>query len=271
MDPGYLFAIYKSPDLSTWQRIPGGAMKACSGQALNSTPPGTRDADGGQVCWGRDWQWAPECYYNAKTKWYFLFFSARLRSDLTKDTFRYEKYEEPSKLGVAVSRSAQGPFEEIQPRWIDYYPFDPHYHDVNLIMDEEQKKPPNTKEIGSSAPQGTYIPSIDPNVYFDENGKDIYLYYSRNAYRNWNWDETLSKYIEESNILGTQLQNSWWNDPEAKTMPEIVSDQKDKYKSQAKPLPANISAYNATGEIGKPPRMDGWKTLISYGADPQEW
>ena len=47
-DPGWLFAIYTSPDLSTWTRRPGGAMQACThnGTALQT----------GQVCWAKDWQ-----------------------------------------------------------------------------------------------------------------------------------------------------------------------------------------------------------------------
>lgn len=47
-DPGWLFAIYTSPDLSTWTRRPGGAMRACThnGTALQT----------GQVCWAKDWQ-----------------------------------------------------------------------------------------------------------------------------------------------------------------------------------------------------------------------
>lgn len=91
MDPGYLFAIYQSPDLSTWERIPGGAMKACT-QAGNNTSIGD-----GQVCWARDWQWAPECYHNPKTGWYFLFFTGRLRDDLTNDAFRFSAFEEVCK------------------------------------------------------------------------------------------------------------------------------------------------------------------------------
>jgi hypothetical protein len=91
--------------------------------------------EGGQACWARDWYWAPETYYNEKTGWYFFFFAGRLREDLTKDYFRYSDFEEPSKIGVAVSRSPTGPFREIESKPIDYYPFDPDYHDVNLIMD----------------------------------------------------------------------------------------------------------------------------------------
>lgn len=44
---GWLFAIYSSPDLSTWKRLPGGAMQACinNGTSLQR----------GQMCWAKDW------------------------------------------------------------------------------------------------------------------------------------------------------------------------------------------------------------------------
>jgi hypothetical protein len=159
---------------------------------------------------------------------------------------------------------------EIESKPIDYYPFDPNYHDVNLIMDDKQMLPPQTRQEGETAPKGTYIPFIDPNIFFDEDGR-IYLYMSRNAYRNWNWDDKLGKYIEESNIIVVELERKWWDDPKASTMPKIVSSQIDIHARDAPSLPANITAYNGTGEIGKPPRKDGWKTVISYGADPQDW
>lgn len=45
-DPGYYFALYRSPDLSTWQRLPGGAMKGCSGYNTSS--------QAGNACWSSD-------------------------------------------------------------------------------------------------------------------------------------------------------------------------------------------------------------------------
>ena len=67
---------------------------------------------------------------------------------------------------------------------------------MNLIMDASQTKPPPTRQEGRTAPQGIFIPTIDPNVYFDLDER-VYLYYSRNAYRNWVWDtHGLGKYIE---------------------------------------------------------------------------
>jgi hypothetical protein len=54
-------------------------------------------------------------------------------------------------------------------------------------------------------------------------------------------------------------------------MPEIIESQKNIHAKDAPKLPCNITSYNGTGELGSPPRKDGWKTVISYGADPQEW
>ena len=263
-DEGYNFAIYSSPDLSTWHRHPGGVLKACWDAEMNGP------LEGGQACWARDWYWAPETYHNAETGWYFFFFAGRLREDLAKDHFRYSAFEEPSKLGVAVSRSPTGPLEEIESRPMDYYPFDPDYYDVNLIMDEAQMLPPQSREEGQTAPKGTYIPTIDVNIFFDDDDR-IYLYVSRNAYRNWNWDDELDKYIEESNIIVVEMDREWWDDPDASTMPAIIPSQVDIHAKDAPALPPNITSYNGTGEIGDPPRKDGWKTVILYGADPQEW
>ncbi|OHE90406.1 beta-xylosidase [Colletotrichum orchidophilum] len=262
-DEGYHFAVYISPDLSTWRKHPGGVLKACYDDQM-------KRVDGGQACWARDWYWAPETYYNERTGWYFSIFAGRLREDLAKDHFRYSKFEEPSKLGIAVSRSPTGPFNEIRPEPIGYYPYDPDYYDINLIMDDQQMLPPESLDKGQAAPKGTYIPTIDPNIFFDNDGR-IYLYTSRNAYRNWNWDISLGKYIEESNIIVVELDRKWWDDPFARTMPEIASSQVDLHANNATQLPSNITSYNGTGEIGNPPRKDGWKTVISYGADPQDW
>ena len=243
-DPGSLFAIYSSPDLSTWHKHPGGVLKACYDADGNQIK-------GGQACWAGDWQWAPETYYNEKTGWYFFFFAGRLRSDMTKDYFRYSKFEEPSKLGVAVSRSPIGPFKEIESKPIDWYPFDPTYHDVNLIMDDLQMLPPQTEAKGQTAPKGTYIPTIDVNIFFDKDDH-VYLYASRNAYRNWNWDDKLGKYIEESNVIVVELAREWWDDPKAETMPEIIPSQVNINAKDAPKLPKNITSYNGTGEIGIP-------------------
>lgn len=152
-DPGYHFAIHRSPDLATWEHLPGGALRA--GQ----------DGD-----WAHDWFWAPEVYHNPATGLYFLFYAGRMNRNVVEN-FRYPDFEEPSKVGVAVSRSPAGPFHDIVGAPLDYHPYDPAYHDVNLIMDATQKKPPATLAEGRTAPLGTYIPFIDPNVFFDADGR----------------------------------------------------------------------------------------------------
>jgi hypothetical protein len=236
-DAGYNFAIYRSPDLATWEHLPGGALRA--GQ----------DGD-----WAHDWFWAPEVYHNPRTGLYFLFYAGRMNRGVAEH-FRYPDFEEASKVGVAVSRSPAGPFHDIAEAPLDYYPYDPAYHDVNLIMDATQKKPPATLAEGQTAPLGTYLPFIDPNVFFDADGR-IYLYYSRNAYRNWVWDNDLDKYIEESNIYAVELTGDWWADPTGATMPAIA--------------PAYRNGNLAPGD---PPgtRKDGFVPILNYGSDKQEW
>jgi hypothetical protein len=236
-DPHYHFAVYRSADLATWHKLVGGALRV-------------NDA----TEWGNDWFWAPEVYRNPRTGLYFLFYAARSDAN-AKRWFGRADFAEPSKIGVAVSRSPKGPFRNIAPRPIRYFPYDPSYHDVNLLMGPDQKKPPATLEAGLTAPRGTYLPSIDPNVFFDDDGRQ-YLYFSRNAYRNWVWDADLGKYIEESNILAVPLTRRWWNDPSGRTMPTIAR-----------------SFENANDRPGGPrgPRRDGYLQILSYGRDKQAW
>ncbi|WP_447007881.1 glycoside hydrolase family 43 protein [Saccharothrix isguenensis] len=236
-DPGHHFGVYRSPDLATWEHLPGGALR--TGQ----------DGD-----WAHDWFWAPEVYHNAETGLYYLFYAARMNRGVAEH-FRYADFEEPCKVGVAVSNSPAGPFRDIVEAPLDYSPFDPAYHDVNLIMDAAQKKPPATLEEGRTAPLGTYIPYIDPNVYFDADGR-IYLYFSRNAYRNWVWDDDLGKYIEESNIYAVELTGDWWRDPTGRTMPTIAPAYRD----------SNRAADDPPGV-----RKDGYVPVLDYGSDKQAW
>ncbi|MFC4555480.1 glycoside hydrolase family 43 protein [Georgenia faecalis] len=233
----YLFGIYRSADLATWEHLPGGAIPADEANR-----------------WGQDWFWAPSVHHNPETGLYFFFYSARQRENVEED-FGHAGFEEPSKVGVAVSDSPEGPFRSITDAPIDYFPYDPEYRDVNLIMDADQRRPPATLEEGQTAPLGTYIPFIDPDVFFDEDGR-IYLYFSRNAYRNWVWDAELGKYIEESNIYAVELTGDWWADPTGTTMPEIT--------------PAYVDANTRT-DAPAGARRDGYVPVIDYGSDPQAW
>jgi beta-xylosidase len=236
-DAGWYFAIYRSADLATWEKMPGGALPA---------------NDPNQ--WGNDWFWAPEVYYNPVTGLYFLIYAARSDAN-TENWFGYATWEEPCKVGMAVSRSPAGPFRNIAGQPIDWWPYDPDYHDVNLIMGPDQKKPPATLAEGETAPLGTYIPFIDPDIFFDRDGK-MYLYVSRNAYRNWVWDDDLNKYIEESNLIAVELTTDWFNDPAGQTMPTIA--------------PAYVNANKAPGDTsGK--RRDGFVHILDYDHDKQAW
>ena len=237
-DPGYDFAIYRSADLVTWEKVGPGALPV---------------NDPNQ--WGTDWFWAPETYYNPHTGLYFMFYSARSAPN-AQAWFGYADYQEPCKIGVAVSRSPAGPFHNIASHPIDYNPYDPSYHDVNLIMGPSQMVPPPTLQQGETAPLGTYIPQIDPDVVFDPSGR-IYLYFSRNAYRNWVWDTDLHKYIEESNILAVQLTSGWWNDPTGQTMPTVA--------------PSFRGAEQDTTGGPAGPRRDGWVRVLDYDHDKQAW
>lgn len=234
---GYRFGIYRSADLSTWERLSG---------AIPTNDPNT---------WANDWFWAPECYYNPNNGYYYLFYAGRMTRNADKQAhFGFTNFEEACKTGVAVSRSPEGPFYNIEKAPIDYYPYDPDYHDVNLIMDATQKSPPATLAEGETAPLGVYLPFIDPNVFFDDDG-GIYLYYSRNAYRNWVWDTALGKYIEESNIYAVKLTTEWW-ESDAPVMPTVDSS----YINANKPADDDSAA-----------RKDGFVPVISYRNEPQEW
>lgn len=168
-----------------------------------------------------------------------------------------------------MSRSPEGPFEEIKHRPIDYYPFDPDYVDINLIMDIYQRDPPK-RRITHGLPRGIYAPSIDANLYFGADGR-IFLYFARNYYRNWRWDEKLGKYLQESEIWGVELNTTWWHDTNGQTMPSIIHTQKDRFKGRGDPLPQNITRYNGTNMIGYPPRKDGFERIVGYRLQPQSW
>lgn len=238
---GYRFGIYRSADLITWERLNG---------AIRTTETNQ---------WANDWFWAPECYYNENNGYYYLFYSGRMTNAANSLAhFGFSNFEESCKTGVAVSTSPEGPFTSITKGPIDYYPYDPDYHDVNQIMDSTQKKPPATLAAGQAAPLGVYIPFIDANVFFDDNGR-IFLYYSRNAYRNWVWDSDLGKYIEESNIYAVELNTDWWYNVKPDETP-IMPTVKESY----------INANKGEND-GASVRKDGFVPIINYGSDKQSW
>jgi beta-xylosidase len=232
----YHFAVYRSADLATWERVGPGAL-----------PVHDRKQ------WGSDWFWAPEVYHNSRTGLYFMFYAARSQAN-AKRWFGYSDFQQPSKIGVAVSRFPAGPFHNIAKHPIDYNPYDPTYHDVDLTMKPNLAKPPATLARGDRSPMGTYIPAIDPDVLFASDGRQ-YLYYSR-ASRNWVWDRDLRKYVEESDILAVELTTKWWDDRTGRTMPTIA--------------PAYQGANKAPGGP-RGPRRDGFVRILDYGHDKQAW
>lgn len=196
--------------------------------------------------WGKDWFWAPECYYNPINNHYYLFYSARVKKELTKKYFLSENYEESCKIGIAVSKSPEGPFVNISNEPLDYYPFDSNYMSINDVCNNPFELKDDS--LLSKAPKGKYIPIIDVNLLFDNN--KIYLYFSRCCYMNCLFDKKEGKFIEESNINAIELDTTWWFDKTASTMPKI----KDEY----------IFIENGI-------RKDKFVELITYKKEPQQW
>lgn len=224
------FFIYKSKDLINWVFI---------NYALDLTHPNI---------WGKDWFWAPECYYNPNNKHYYLFYSARVKDELTEKYFLDSKYLETCKIGVAVSSSPEGPFVNITNEPLDYYPFDEEYKPIEDISNNYFEL--HDDLLLNNVSKGKHIPIIDVNLLFDDD--KIYMYFSRCCYMNCRFDKNFNKFIEESHIAGVELDTEWWFDKEAKTMPKI--------KSQYH----NINVKTKV-------RQDKFATLISYYLEAQEW
>lgn len=119
--------------------------------------------------WTVDCFWAPEVYeIDGK---YYLWYSANWKDNPTNELENF-------RIGVAVSQSPTGPFEELGDGPI----YDPGY------------------------------PIIDANLWFDDNGK-VYLYYSRCCYKHpvesevadWAREKGWFDEIEESWIYGIEI------------------------------------------------------------------
>ena len=225
-DVNKAFSIHKSVNLVDWSFV---------GYALDLTH---------KNIWGKDWFWAPECYFNPNNGYYYLFYSARVKNELTEKYFINPTYEESCKIGIAVSKSPEGPFVNITNEPLDYSPYDFDYLNVEhpniFTLDSDV--------LSANASKGNYIPAIDANLYF-ENDK-MYFYFSRCCYCNCRYDEEYSRYIEASNVACVELDTTWWFDKEAKTMPKI----KEEY----------ITYHNGH-------RRDKFVSLISYQLEPQAW
>lgn len=225
------FIIYKSKDLHNWEKV---------GFAYHED----------EMCWGKDWFWAPECYYNPHNEHYYLFYSARVKLELTTKYFGRPDFLENAKIGVAVSATPEGPFHNLANHPIDYYPFDYEYRDVDALCQDAFAVKVSETDL-SKAKKGTYIPSIDADMLVEDG--HIYLFYSRCCYENNLPDQRFDKFVEESNILAVELDPAFWYDKEAKMMPTIHP---------------SFVAYDAEHpEI----RKDKWVQIISYCHEPQEW
>lgn len=224
------FYIYKSKDKVNWEFVDN---------ALDLT----------KNCWGKDWFWAPECYYNPHNKLYYLFYGARVKDELCKKHFYEDNYIESSKLGVATSTSPEGPFVNITNEPIDFFPYDPDYLDIcKKYPNPFLKDVPSPDKLALS--KGTYIPAIDASLLIEDNR--IILYFSRCCYQNCLYDDELKKYVEESNICAVELETDWWFDKTGKTMPTITK----KY-------------FNTYGDENV--RKDSFERIIDYTHQKQEW
>ncbi len=140
MDDGWHFAVYRSADMVTWQKAAPGALPAT-----------------GRNAWGTDWYWAPEVYYNARTHLYFMFYAARSIPDAHGGSVT-RTLRSPARSASPCRALPRGPSATSPAGPIDYSPYDPNYHDVNLIMGPDQKKPPATEQQGETAPLGHLHP-----------------------------------------------------------------------------------------------------------------
>ena len=137
--------------------------------------------------WGKDWFWAPECYYNEKTKRYFLFYSARVKDEFLEYYFNDNEFEEGLMIGCATSLSPTGPFVNIENRPINYRPFDNDFLDIYPLIKGDLNASISLSEAKIKAKRGTYISAIDANLLFDND--KIYLYFSRCCYKNYTFDK----------------------------------------------------------------------------------
>lgn len=177
------FMAYASKDLKTWEK---------RGQVYSSEQ---------EKAWGTKDFWAPEVYKrNGK---YYMFYSAHWKNNPNNELENY-------KIGVAVSESPTGPFEDMTGEPL----FDPGY------------------------------PIIDANVYFAEDGK-LYLYYSRCCYKHaveseiadWAREKKMFNEIEESWIYGVELAGDFSSvigEPVLLLRPPVsMSDQQAEWESRS--------------------------------------
>ncbi|MBQ9524717.1 MAG: glycoside hydrolase family 43 protein [Bacteroidaceae bacterium] len=147
-------------------------FEAYVSDSLSDWVPCGKVYQGGQTDqWNVNCFWAPEVY--ERDGRYYMFFSANYKENPTNEGENF-------KIGVAVSDSPTGPFEDLYDRPI----FNPEY------------------------------PIIDANVYFDDETGKCYLYFSRCCYKHSVESEiadSLKKAgvydnIEESWVYGVEME-----------------------------------------------------------------
>lgn len=222
------FYLYKSSDLLHWSYL---------GYALDLSKNN----------WSKDWYWAPECYYNPNNGYYYLFYSARVKDELTEEYFGRLDYLESAKIGVAVSKSPEGPFFNINDRPMDYYPFDYDNLNVEDVYEDYFKQGIDLSRLKHNV-HGTYVSAIDANVLFEE--ERMYLFFSRCCYKSANYDLEFKKFIEESTVSVVELNTDWWYAQNADVMPTV----KEEFKKVIN---------------GK--RQDLYTQVINYSNEPQAW
>ena len=197
--------------------------------------------------WAYDWFWAPEVYYNENNGYFYLFYSAKVKPELLMKYFNDEKFFEGCKIGVLISKDPRGPFIDLANEPIDFYPHDAKYFDPFKYSDNPFAIHENLYNKYKKN-NGVYVPTIDVNLLFDEN--KIFMFLSRNAYKNLRFDVEYNRYIEESCTIGVELNTDWWYDKKAKTMPTI----KDEFKHEQKGI-----------------RKDSYINVLNYENDKQSW
>lgn len=224
-DEGLTFIVYKTSDLTNLTYV---------GHAL----------DMNYKRWGKDWFWAPIVIYNPNNDLYYMFYSARVKDELLDKYFHNPTFEEGCKIGMATSKSPEGPFRNVTDEPIDFNPYDSHYLNIEEISENPNHPTLSFEEAYKKAKTGTYVPLIDIDIYFEDNR--VFFYFSRCCYKNFVYDVKFNKFIEESHILCAEFDNHFWLDKDGKEMPEVMSN----YRNHGK---------------------DSFFELIAYWREPQDW
>ena len=182
--------------------------------------------------------------YNPNNELYYMFYSVRVKDELSEKYFGVPNFEEGCKIGVATSKSPEGPFRNITNEPIDYRPHDHNYLNVDTISENPNHPTMSFQEAFEKAERGTFVPLIDIDIFFDN--EHLYFYFSRCCYKNFVYDSQFGKFVEESHILCAEFDSGFWYDKEGKQMPQVMP---------------NFRNYD----------KDSYYELIAYWREPQAW